>query len=62
MEVLVCGWNKNFGISEKSNNNNVDGDPIIFPLTNSEFDPSQISSYSTYNKKTVVTTRDACTH
>lgn len=56
--IEVCGTNEFFQLNETSNTENSDDDPSINPPVKLNLDPSQISSYSSYNNHTVLITLD----
>lgn len=59
--IDVCGRNNNFALREKSNHKTRDGDKYIYPPFKSEFNPSEVISYSIYDK-TVAVTKDGVAH
>lgn len=56
--LIMCGRNKFSQLGEESNNKNMNGDQIICPFINSKYDCSLISSYSTYEDRTIVITKN----
>ena len=58
-DILVSGYDDDYGLGEKPNNKNKDGYGIIIPFVKLSFDPSSLLSYSIYRSSTVLVTSES---